>query len=351
MPNTFEVPDLTERAQCILKVLIESYIQAGEPIGSKTLAQQSGLSLSPATIRNVMADLENLGCIVAPHKSAGRVPTSLGYRLFINGMVKIKPLGDAELEGLQTGLQVNKDFPSLIQSATHLLSGVTQLAGIVSVPKRDSLAIKQIDFVSLSAQRILVVMLMEGDEVQNRIVHLEREFTAADLQQAANFLNTIIVGKDMSQARKYLLKAMRYDREAMNQMMISAIHLGEQALGKDASQQDDCLISGETNLISYDDLADINKLRQLFTAFNQKRDVLSLLDRCMQADGIQIFIGSESGYSVFNECSVVTAPYSSNGEIIGVLGVIGPKRMNYKRVIPAVDITAKLLSAALQNNR
>jgi heat-inducible transcriptional repressor len=347
----FEVPDLTERAQCILKVLIESYIHAGEPIGSKTLAQQSGLSLSPATIRNVMADLENLGCIVAPHKSAGRVPTSLGYRLFINGMVKVQPLGGAELKNLQTGLQVNNDFPSLIQAATNLLSGVTQLAGIVSVPKRDSLAIQQIDFVRLSEQRILVVMLMQGDEVQNRIVHLKREFTAADLQQAANFLNTIIVGKDMCQARKYLLKAMQQDREAMNQMMVSAIHLGEQALAEDVLQQDDCLISGETNLISYDDLADINQLRQLFTAFNQKRDVLSLLDRCMQAEGIQIFIGSESGYSAFDECSVVTAPYSANGEPIGVLGVIGPKRMDYQRVIPAVDITAKLLSAALQNDR
>jgi len=351
MPNTFEVPDLTERAQCILKVLIESYIQAGEPIGSKTLAQQSGLSLSPATIRNVMADLESLGCIIAPHKSAGRVPTSLGYRLFINGMVKIQPLDGAELKDLQIGLQVNNDFPSLIQSATHFLSGVTRLAGIISVPKRDSLAIKHIDFVRLSEQRILVVMLMEGDEVQNRIVHFEHEFTTADLQQAANFLNTIIVGKDMSQARKYLLNAMQQDREAMNQMMISAIHLGEQALAEDVLQQDDCLISGETNLVSYDDLADINQLRQLFTAFNQKRDVLSLLDRCMQADGIQIFIGSESGYSVFDQCSVVTAPYSANGESIGVLGVIGPKRMNYKRVIPAVDITAKLLSAALKNNR
>ena len=346
-----EVPDLTERAQCILKVLIESYIHAGEPIGSKTLAQQSGLSLSPATIRNVMADLENLGCIVAPHKSAGRVPTSLGYRLFINGMVKVQPLDGAELKNLQTGLQVNNDFPSLIQAATNLLSGVTQLAGIVSVPKRNSLAIQQIDFVRLSEQRILVVMLMAGDEVQNRIVHLKRKFSAEDLQQAANFLNTIIVGKDMAQARKYLLDAMQQDREVLNQMMISAIHLGEQALAEDVLQQDDCLISGETNLISYDDLADITKLRQLFTAFNQKRDVLSLLERCMKADGIQIFIGSESGYSVFDECSVVTAPYCANGESIGVLGVIGPKRMNYERVIPAVDMTAKLLSAALQNNR
>jgi len=350
MPNTFEVPDLTERAQCILKVLIESYIQAGEPIGSKTLAQQSGLSLSPATIRNVMADLENLGCIAAPHKSAGRIPTSLGYRLFINGMVKVQPLVASELQDLQTGLQLNNDFPSLIQSATHLLSGMTQLAGIVSVPKRDSLAIKQIDFVRLSEQRILVVMLMEGDEVQNRIVHLKRKFSAADLQQAANFLNSIVVGKDMIQARKYLLNAMQQDQEALNQMMISAIHLGKQALAEEGLPQDDCLISGETNLISYDDLADISKLRQLFTAFNQKRDVLSLLERCMKADGIQIFIGSESGYSAFDECSVVTAPYSANGEAIGVLGVIGPKRMNYQRVIPAVDITAKLLSAALQNN-
>lgn len=351
MPKSTNYPDLNERAQHLLKVLVEGYIQEGQPVGSRRLAQQSGLSLSPATIRNVMADLEDLGCIVAPHKSAGRVPTSLGYRMFVNGMVTVKPMDDSALQNLQAEFQVQHDSQAIIQSASHLLSGVTQLAGVVSVPKRDGLAIEHIDFVRLSSNRILVVMVMQHDEVQNRIIHLERELTASELQQASNFLNKILAGKDLNQAREHLLKAMTQDRETMNQMMMSAIQLGEQALGQGELVKDDCLIAGKSNLIAYDDLADIDKLRELFTAFNQKRDVLSLLDRCMSADGVQIFIGSESGYSVFDDCSVVTAPYSVDGEQIGVLGVIGPKRMHYESVIPAVDITARLLSAALKTEK
>jgi heat-inducible transcriptional repressor len=351
MTNTLEVPDLNARAHSILKALVESYIQAGQPVGSKTIAQQSGLSLSPATIRNVMADLESMGCIVAPHKSAGRVPTSLGYRLFINGMVAIQPLVKSELQQLKGGLSPYTDLGSLVKSASHVLSGMTQLAGIVSIPKQDSLTIKHLDFVRLSARRILVVMLMDGDEVQNRIVSFNRDLSVDELQYAANFLNKIIVGKDMEQAKTYLVTAMQQDRQALNQMMQSAIHLGEQALSANNEKvsQASCLVSGESNLIGHDDLADMKQLRQLFTAFNQKQEILSLLNRCIQADGVQIFIGNESGYSVFKNCSVVTAPYSINGQAIGVLGVIGPKRMNYKRVIPAVDVTAKLLSSALNN--
>ncbi len=349
MSNSTNFPDLNERARHLLKVLVEGYIQEGLPVGSRKLAQQSGLDLSPATIRNVMSDLEDMGCIIAPHKSAGRVPTSLGYRLFVNGMVTVKPLEASALQSLQSKIQVHQDPHSLIQSATSLLSGVTQLAGVISIPKRDSLAIEQIDFVLLSARRILVVMVMAHDEVQNRIIHLDRDFTASELQQASNFLNEILIGKDLQQAKHFLVDAMKQDRKEMNQMMLSAIQLGEQALVTSEKEQDECLIAGESNLIGYDDLADIDKLRQLFTAFNQKRDVLNLLDQCMKADGIQIFIGNESGYSVFDDCSVVTAPYTVNDEQVGVIGVIGPKRMHYERVIPAVDVTAKLLSAALKS--
>ena len=350
MSNLSDFPDLNERARHLLKVLVQGYIQEGQPVGSRTLAKKSGLDLSPATIRNVMADLEDLGCIVAPHKSAGRIPTSLGYRMFVNGMVRVQPLTDTDLHDLQSEFQAHHDAQSLIQSAGNMLSGVTQLAGVISVPKRNSLIIEQVDFVRLSANRILVVMVMEHDEVQNRIIHLEREFTVDELQQASNFLNDILTGKDIQQAKTHLVQAMEKDRKVMNQMMVSAIHLGEQALAKEVDEeQDDYLIAGKSNLITYDDLADIDKLRELFTAFNQKRDVLSLLDRCMKADGVQIFIGSESGYSVFDDCSVVTAPYSINNENVGVLGVIGPKRMHYERVIPAVDVTAKLLTAAFKN--
>ena len=343
-----DFPDLNERASHILKVLVESYIQEGQPVGSRKLAQQSGLDLSPATIRNVMSDLEDMGYIVAPHKSAGRVPTSLGYRLFVNQMVSVEPLEEQAIQHLQSEFQVHHDAQSLIQSATNLLSGVTQLAGIIRVPKLDSLSIKQIDFVRLSAKRILVVMVMEHNEIQNRIIQVEHDLSASELQQATNFLNEILVGKDLYQAKQYLIDAMKKDHAEMNQMMLAAIQLGERALLLDDVKQDECLIAGKSNLIAYDELADMDKLRQLFTAFNQKRDVLNLLDQCMKADGVKIFIGSESGYSVFDDCSVVTAPYTVNSKQLGVIGVIGPKRMHYERVIPAVDVTARLLSAALK---
>lgn len=347
--NASSFPDLSDRAKFLLNVLVDGYIQDGQPIGSRTLAKQSGLKLSAATIRNVMADLEECGLIHAPHTSAGRVPTSLGYRYFVNHMVTAKQIDEQAVSTMKARLQTENSSRMIIQSASDLLSGMTQLAGVVSIPKRDTQAIKQIDFVKLSETRVLVVIVVKHDEVQNRIIDLDGTINNDQLQQASHILNELLVGKPLSQAKTLLLDAMEKDRSAMNQIMIDAIKLGEQAVDYSQSPSEDaCVIAGESNLMSYDDLSDITQLRQLFVAFNQKRDVLSLLDKCMQAEGIQIFIGRESGYSAFDECSVITAPYSMDDDTLGVIGVIGPKRMHYDQVIPTVDIAAKLLSAALK---
>ncbi|MCK5917507.1 MAG: heat-inducible transcription repressor HrcA [Cocleimonas sp.] len=347
MPN--QATDLNDRAKHLLKVLVEGYIEDGQPVASTTLARRSGLQLSSATIRNVMSSLEKKGYIHAPHTSAGRVPTSRGYRLFVDTMVDINPLDAPLLRVVEEKLNRQQSVNGLIQSASGVLSGITQFAGIISIPRAQAVAIRHIEFLQLSATQVLVVLVMANNDVQNRIIQVERDFTSAELQQSSNYLNDVLVGKGLSQARDVLLNDMKQVRKDMNQMMMSAIELGEKALDLgDDTITESCVIAGKTNLMEYDDLGDIQKLRQLFAAFNQKRDVLSLLDKCLQADGVQIFIGKESGYTIFDDCSVVTAPYRLDDNQIGVLGVVGPKRMQYDRVIPVVDVTAKLLTAALR---
>jgi len=350
-PTNTHDGDLNDRARHLLKVLIEGYIADGQPIGSTLLAKRSGLDLSPATIRNVMASLEEAGYIHAPHTSAGRVPTSRGYRLFVDALVNIKPIEEQTFHTLE--VQFNKHSASdLIHSASNILSGLTRLTGIVRAPQVETQTIRQIEFLTLSETQILVIMVLSNNDVENRIIDLDRELTASELQQSSNYLNELLIGQDLQQARQILLQEMEEVRSDMNAMMISAINLGEQAVSSmSETVQKDCVVAGQTNLMDYDDLSDVHKLRQLFNAFNQKRDILSLLDRCMDADGVQIFIGKESGQDVFGDCSVVTAPYQIDDNHIGVLGVIGPKRMHYDRVIPVVDITARLLSAALTKTR
>jgi heat-inducible transcriptional repressor len=348
MPN--HADDLNDRAKHLLNVLVEGYIEDGQPVASTALAKRSGLQLSSATIRNVMALLEKNGYIHSPHTSAGRIPTSRGYRLFVDTMVNINPLDAPILQVVKDKLKNSRQSVNgLIQSASGVLSGITQFAGVISIPRAHTIAIRHIEFLQLSSNQVLVVLVMANNDVQNRIIQTERNFSSSELQQSSNYLNDVLVGKGLTQARDVLLNDMKQVHQDMNQMMISAIALGEKALDLgDENIAESCVIAGKTNLMDYDDLGDIKKLRQLFTAFNQKRDVLSLLDRSLQADGVQIFIGKESGHTIFDDCSVVTAPYRLDDNQIGVLGVIGPKRMQYNRVIPVVDITAKLLTTALR---
>ncbi len=343
---------LSERAQLLLKRLVEHYIRDGQPVGSRTLSRDPGLNLSAATIRNVMADLEELGFVTSPHTSAGRVPTDKGYRLFVDTLLKYQPLDDAKVVEIQTGLGHYADDPKgLVGAASKMLSNVTRLAGVVTLPRQSHAALSQIEFMPLSDNRVLAILVVNGREVQNRILQLDRPFGSEELRRAANYLNQQFAGKELSAVREHLLSQLKQTRENLNQLMVDAIRLAQQAVEAPVgvSGRMEYVMAGETNLMEFAELSNVEKLRRLFEAFTQQRDILHLLDQSLKAEGVQIFIGQESGYTILDDCSIVMAPYTLDKEIVGVLGVIGPTRMAYERVIPIVDITAKLLGSALNS--
>ncbi len=339
---------LNERAQLLLKALIESYIRDGQPVGSRTLSRDSGLSLSSATIRNVMADLEDLGFVASPHTSAGRVPTDKGYRFFVDTLLKLKPLQSEEIEDLERRLGADAGGGrSLVQTASQMLSHVTHMAGVVTLPNPNYIALSQIEFVGLSENRALAIMVMNNREVQNRVVQLDRYYSPDELRRAANFLNEAFAGRSLPEVRAQLVGQLQETRRHMNQLMQDAIQMAQKVFDEDSDRGVGYVIAGETNLMGIAELSNVERLRRLFEAFNEKHDILRLLDGCMRAEGIQIFIGQESGYRILDDVSVVTAPYTLDNKVVGVLGIIGPTRMAYERVIPIVDLTAKLLGSAL----
>jgi len=345
-----EGPDeaLNERAQLLLKALIENYIRDGQPVGSRTLSRDSGLSLSAATIRNVMADLEALGFVASPHTSAGRVPTDKGYRFFVDTLLKLKPLEHGEVEEIERRLGSDAtDGRSLVQTASQMLSSVTHMAGLVTLPNPHYIALSHIEFVALSENRALAIMVMDNHEVQNRVVQLERYHAADELRRAANYLNEAFAGRSLPDVRAQLVAQLQDTRQHMNQLMLDAIQMAQKVFENQPAERVEYVIAGETNLMGFAELSNIDRLRRLFEAFNEKHDILRLLDSCLHAEGIQIFIGHESGYRILDNISVVTAPYMQDNQIVGVLGIIGPTRMAYERVIPIVDVTAKLLGSAL----
>ena len=342
---TVERTDLSERAQAMLRALIDRYVRDGQPVGSRTLAREAGLELSPATVRNVMSDLEELGFVCSPHTSAGRVPTVQGYRFFVDTLLTVQPLDNRAIENIRLELALDQTPKDLVESASSLLSGITQLAGVVTLPRQEHPLFKRVEFIALSGNQVLAILVTGDDEVQNRVLNTKKQHSPAELQQASNYLNELFAGKDLEDVRASLLREMQETRTNMNSMMVTAMHMADQVLEK--NQNEDYVMAGQTNLMEFQELCDIDKLRKLFDAFNTKRDMLHLLDQCIHSDGIQIFIGDESGYQMLDECSMVTAPYSVDGKILGVLGVIGPTRMAYDRVIPIVDATARLLGAAL----
>lgn len=339
--------ELNERAQLLLKNLVEHYIRDGQPVGSRTLSRESSMGLSAASIRNVMADLEDLGLIHSPHTSAGRVPTNKGYRLFIDSLLTVRPLDRTVVASWKQRLHDSQDTDRILASASHQLSDVTAMAGVVMLPRREQIALRQVEFLPLSHKRVLVILVVNEREVQNRIIHTQREYSPGELQQIANYINQLCAGRDLRRVRESLLGELNDTRVSMNQLMADAITMAQQAFGEDEPSEDGLLLAGQTNLMSYEEMGDLEKLRKLFDAFNRKRDILQLLDQSLHADGVQIFIGEESGYEVLDECSVVTSPYKVDGQVVGVLGVIGPTRMAYDRVIPIVDVTAQLLGSTL----
>lgn len=341
---------LDERAQTLLRILVDKYIRDGQPVGSRTLSRDSGLDLSPATIRNIVADLEELGFVSSPHTSAGRVPTSKGYRFFVDTLIKLTPPNGDDLLRFTQGLQdASGDPQALALSVSNLLSAVTKLAGIVTVPRRAQTSVRQIEFLPLSGQRVLAILVINDREVQNKILNVQRDFSGDELRQASNYLNDRCGGRSLSEVRERLLAELRKTRASMNALMVEAIEMAQQVF-PEGEPQAELVMAGETNLMGLGALSDVETLKGLFEAFGHQRDILHLLDQSMRAQGVQIFIGHESGYDLLDSCSIVAAPYATADDTMGVLGVIGPTRMAYERVIPIVDITAKLLARALKSN-
>jgi heat-inducible transcriptional repressor len=342
---------LNPRAEILLKALIERYISDGQPVGSRTLARDLGNELSPATIRNVMADLEELGLIQSPHTSAGRIPTALGYRVFVDTLLKVRPIDASELRRLEGELSSAPDPQQLMEAASSLLSQVTRLAGVVMLPRQEQAAVRQIEFLQLSANRVLAILVTQEGRVHNRVIVTDRTYSPAELVEAANFFNDQYAGRFLSEVKQVLLAAMQQDSDAMQRAMRTAMTMARHMFTDEDSQGAEIVVSGESNLLEVPELGDVRKLRRLFDTFNTKRDLLHLLDQCLRTNGVQIFIGGESGYQAFEECSVVASPYQVGGRIVGMLGVIGPTRMSYEHVIPIVDVTARLLGGALSADR
>lgn len=338
---------LNERAQILLKTLIERHISDGQPVGSRALQQYSGLDVSSATVRNVMADLEEIGLVRSPHTSAGRIPTGLAYRLFIDTMLVTKPLDSARVQKMEHQLQ--PDNPSrLIAQASSILSELTQFAGVVATARRDAMTVRQIEFLRLGEKRVLLIIVMPDGEVENRVLLLERDYTQSQLTEAGNFLNRHYVGGSFAHMREKLRGELSQLHQDMSALMTAALSAGDAAA---AQKSGNYVISGEHQLLHVDDLsADMKRLRGLFDLFEQKTELLRLLEAGRKGQGIHIFVGSESGLASLEECSVITAPYSADGQIIGTLAVVGPKRMDYPRMIPIVDVTARLLGNALSQN-
>jgi heat-inducible transcriptional repressor len=335
---------LDKRAQILLKTLVERYIAEGQPIGSRTLSRHAGLDLSPATIRNVMSDLEEMGLIASPHTSAGRVPTPLGYRFFVDSLLVVKQLGSGELHQLED--QLHPDNPQrAIKSASQLLSQLTSFAGVVMTPRRRAQTFRQIEFLRLSEKRVLLIVVTPEGDVQNRILFTEREYSPSELVSAANFINQHYSGHSFEDIRQRLHDELREIRQDMLGLMTSALEASDKAVSESNEQY---VISGERNLLAVRDLSqDMGRMRQLFELFEHKTSLVQILDISLRAEGVQIFIGGESGVTAPDEVSVVTAPYKVGNEVVGTVGVIGPTRMAYDRVVPIVDVTAKLLSSAL----
>jgi heat-inducible transcriptional repressor len=338
---------ITERQQQLLRTLVSLYIREGQPVGSRTLVKESGVAVSPATVRSIMADLEERGFVTTPHTSAGRVPTSKGYRLFIDTLITMKPLLGTELQVLKAQLDPDKSTAELLAATSNLLSLITHQAGLVTMPRQDEVSLRHVEFLPLAGFRVLVILVLNEKEVQNRIIHTEREYDEIELRAAANYVNSRFAGLGLERIREDLLSAMRDTRNTIDALLETAISLASRAL-TGGEQEGGYVVAGQSHLLDSASNDNMARLRELFEAFQQQKDILHLMERSARADGVQIFVGEEAGFGPLIDFSLVTAPYQTAGRTIGVLGVIGPTRMAYDRVIPVVDVTARMLSAALR---
>ncbi|HVT34050.1 MAG TPA: heat-inducible transcriptional repressor HrcA [Nevskiaceae bacterium] len=340
---------LDARAGELLKLLVERYIHDGQPIGSRTLSRLASLGLSAATIRNVMADLDHLGFVASPHTSAGRIPTQRGYRYFVDALLQPEPLTDVERGQIEHELLPrDRGAADLVSAASAVLSQISAMAGVVTVPKRNRAILRRIEFLPLSDRRVLAILVVNQREVQNRVIATDRDYRAEELERYANALNEHFAGRDLVSLRNALLNEAAEAQARVNQVLVEAASMAEQAMRDDAASPG-YVVAGGSNLMAFNELADMQRLKNLFDALDRKRDLLNLFDQCVNADAMQIFIGEESGYRVLDECSVITAPYYVEGQVAGVLGVIGPTRMAYHRLIPLVSETARALTQGLKS--
>ena len=337
----------SDRAKRILSAIIDNYIEEGTPIGSKKLSTYNRFNLSSATIRNVMSDLEDLGFIASPHTSAGRIPTSKGYRFFIDRLLELQPVDNNEIASIKdTVSQTKSSNKDLATNVSTILSAITQLAGIVTVPKTQKSTLKEIDFIPLSEQRVLAIVVINDSEVENKILQMKRNYSRDELQISANYLNQNYVGRSFEYIKNDLLTKLKETSALANSLMNNIINIADELLIN--QNKDEYVVTGKNQLLDFEELSDINRLKDLFDAFNEQQQLLQLLDKSMSTSNIQIFIGQESGYRIFDNCTLITAPYTNEMGSVGVLGVIGPTRIAYQRVIPIVDVTAKLLSQSLK---
>ena len=340
--------EFTEREQHILKLLVDQYIELGTPVGSRTLSRLPGIDISAASVRNVMCDLEQMGLLKSPHTSAGRVPTSKAFRVFVDSLLEVRPLDEETVDSIRTLLDPALGEQALISAASNYLSAFTHMAGMVTVPRRDDRPLQQVEFLPLADRRVLAILIIDGDEVQNRIIHVARDYSKEELSEFAGELNAEFLGCPLVEVRDRMRADLERVRDDMSRRMQLMIDVAGQAFDRGLDgEEGDMVVAGSTNLMGHAELGDMDRLRELFDAFQRKRDIFELLERSVSAEGVQIFIGRESGYDALGECSLVTAPYEKDGRLLGVLGVVGPKRMSYERIIPVVDVTSKLLGAAL----
>jgi heat-inducible transcriptional repressor len=335
---------LDDRARTLLKALVERYIADGQPVGSRTLSKAAGLDLSPATIRNVMADLEELGLIASPHTSAGRVPTARGYRLFVDTMLTVRPLDEAQNDA-EVKATLQPDQPQrVITQAASLLSNLSQFVGIVSAPRKAGV-FRHLEFLRLGEKRVLVILVAPDGDVQNRVIFTARDYSTSELIEATNFVNAHYAGLTIDEVRARLKSEIDTLRGEIATLMHAAVDAGSEAMQESS---DNVVVSGERNLLGVRDFADdMGSLRRMFDLFEQKTELMRLLEVSSRAEGVRIFIGGESQMVPYESLSVVTAPYEVDGRIVGTLGVIGPTRMAYDRMIQIVDVTARLVGHAL----
>lgn len=353
LPSGNEILD--PRSRQLLRTLIARYIRDGAPVGSQTLARHAGLDVSPATIRNILADLEEVGLLSSPHASAGRVPTPQGYRVFVDTLLQPRPLPESELARLRQELPSGSGTQALLGNASELLSAMSHFVGVVSVPRREQFAFRHIDFLPLEAGpqgegRVMAILVFADNDVQNRIISTRRPYTAGELERVANYLNQHFAGRPVADIRASLLLELKAARSEMETLLSHSVELAEQALADDggAGLGEGMLLAGQTRLMGVQDLSDLERLRELFEAFARKQEILQLLERTLRAPGVRIFIGEETGLAPLAGMSLVTAPYAAGDRPLGVLGVIGPSRMAYDRVIPMVQAAAEVLGAALK---